>query len=780
MASNQHWISHSIRNLGLTASSVVLVVAATPSQTRRTQVAAKPKASPSFETSVRPLLVKHCLPCHSGENPRAGLSLEKFRTAASVTQASNLWEKVADNVASGHMPPPPLDGPTKAQRKEMVAWIQTTLAGNCGPANPGRVTMRRLNRNEYDNTVRDLTGLDLHLSDAFPSDDVGYGFDNIGDVLSISPLLMEKYLSAAETVAKKLIVLPQEQKSRYVADHLHQEGSDLLNEDLGRMLPSNGRIYVDHDFLGGGRYKIVLSASADQAGNEPVRVAVRYDDRIITEANIPNPANRPKEYTFEVDATSGRHRISVEFLNDYYRPGPPPQDRNLYVQAIQVNTPPLAYDSLPELHRRVIFLRPTSENRKAVIRQCLSKFATRAYRRPVLPAELDRLEQLVTLTMKDGESFERGMLLGVQAILSSPYFLFRVERESADGTLNSYELASRLSYFLWSSMPDERLESLAATNALKKPTILAQEALRMLKDPRSKALGENFGAQWLNLRKLNTVQPDPELFPNFNDRIRGAMMTETRMFFDGVVREDRNVVDFLNAKYTYLNGELARYYGLKDVEGDEFRKVSLVGVPRSGILTQGSILTLTSNPTRTSPVKRGKWVLDQLLNQPPPPPPPNVPSLGDDRKVTGATLRLRMEAHRKDPACATCHQRMDPIGFSLENFDGAGRWRTREGAAAIDASGVLPDGTKFEGPDELRSVLVKRSPEFVRCLSEKLLTYALGRGVEPSDRCYVDDITAKSSTKGNRFSSLVSAIVESEPFRKRRPVPAPTRKGTAK
>ncbi|MGV3615010.1 MAG: DUF1592 domain-containing protein [Fimbriimonas sp.] len=733
-----------------------------------------PPAAPSFGKDVQPVITEHCLPCHSGENPKAGLSLTGYKTAESIKNASAIWERVAQNISSGHMPPAGFPAPTKAQRQKVVAWLQSTLAGDCGIKDPGRVTMRRLNRNEYDNTIRDLTGLDLNLSEAFPSDDVGYGFDNIGDVLTISPLLMEKYLAAAEKAAKRAVVVPEPKTTRYASTEMRQASGGGPSDD-GQIFFAAGTASVPHTFPGAGRYKIRVRASGQQAGPEPVKMAVWIADQKIGEVEVPVAQDKPKVYEFDVDLKAGRQAVGVQFLNDFYQPGPPPQDRNLYVQWVEILTPAMPYENLPDHHRKIVFLKPSAENQRVVARQVLSRFATRAFRRPVQPAELDRLVQIVDLVQKDKQSFERGLQLAVQAVLSSPHFLFRVEKESADGKLSGYELASRLSYFLWSSAPDDRLLDLAGKGKLSDPNVLTMEAKRMLADPKAASLGEDFAAQWLNLRKLANSQPDPKQFPEFKESLRASMLRETKMFFDGVVKEDRSVLDFLGGKYTYLNAELAKHYGIPNVEGDQFRKVSLVGVPRAGLLTHASVLTLTSNPTRTSPVKRGKWVLDQLLNEPPPPPPPNVPDLKEHDKITGATLRQRMEQHRKDPACASCHVRMDPIGFSLENFDATGKWRTEDEGAKIDNSGVLPDGTKFAGADQLRTILLKEKKKFVHALSDKMLTFALGRGLEPSDRCYVDEVALHVEKQEYRFSSLVAAVVRSEPFRTKRPV-----KGAAK
>lgn len=622
----------------------LLLYAAVPAQERsgtsRQQAQATSPAAKgqrAFAHDIAPLVKQFCIGCHGGGSPTAGLSLAAYADTAAVLKARDIWEKVAKNVAAGHMPPAGAPQPTQAQRDLLVGWIQSMLSqADCKLMDPGRVTIRRLNRAEYNNTIRDLLGIHFHPADDFPSDDVGYGFDNIGDVLSLSPLLMEKYLAAAEKIAEKAV-------------------------------------------------------------------------------------------------------------------------------------------ALPEPRRHLFTCKPTPGHEAACARKILRDFARRAFRRPATKEEVDRLVRCVKLAQKEGASFERSIQLAVEAVLVSPNFLFRVEIDPrpndpmARRMVNDYELASRLSYFLWSSMPDEELFALAAQGKLHDPKVLTAQARRMLKDPKAQALAENFAGQWLQLRNLANVAPDPARFPDFNDKLRAAMRTETELFFKAVMNEDRSVLDFIDARYTYLNEPLARHYGIPGVKGEQFRRVTLTDSRRGGLITQASILTVTSNPTRTSPVKRGKWVLEQLFGTPPPPPPPGVTQLADDKKgpLVG-TLRQRMEQHRKDPMCASCHARMDPIGFGLENFDAVGRWRTKDGGLPVDASGTLPGGQSFNGPAQLKAILKSKKGLFVRCLSGKMLTYALGRGLEPADTCVVDTI-AKTVEKNNyRFSALITAIVQSAPFRQRR------------
>ncbi|MCR9296995.1 MAG: DUF1592 domain-containing protein, partial [bacterium] len=498
------------------------------------------------------------------------------------------------------------------------------------------VTMRRLNRVEYDNTVRDLTGLDLSLAEDFPSDDVGAGFDNIGDVLTIPPILLEKYLAAAMTIAGEVV-------------------------------------------------------ASEEA--------------------------RKKVFPFET------------------KEGDPIED---VVAAARANA---------------------------------EHFASRAFRRPVTSEELERLFELMRSTFEAGGDMDRIIQTTVAAVLSSPHFIYKVEtddpRDIVDGVrpLNDFEIATRLSYFLWSSMPDERLFELAGNQQLHTQEQIEAEVDRMLDDPKSAALVKNFAGQWLQLRDLERLSPDPDLFANFDGELRNAMRRETELLFENIIRENRSVLELLNADYTFVNQRLADFYGLENaqIEGEGFQRVALNGV-RSGVLMHASVLLITSNPTRTSPVKRGKWVLDNLLGEPPPPPPPNVPELGESGETLG-TLRQQMEQHRSNPSCAVCHTKMDTLGFGLENFDAIGMWRDVDGRDAIDASGELPGGREFNGPVDLVRILAEdKKLEFTRCMTQKLLTYGLGRGLGVYDRCTVNNIVELARGDDFRFRTLAKAIATSSPF----------------
>jgi hypothetical protein len=621
----------------------------------------------AYTAAVLPLLSRYCLACHDTANARGGVAFDVFPDAAAAVKDLALWQKAAENLRSGTMPPEGKPRPAPAELDAFNAWLDAAVFRvNCvGRADPGRVTLRRLNRGEYNRTVRDLVGLDLRPADDFPADDTGYGFDTVGDVLAVPPLLTEKYLAAAEQIVQRAYQSPEARQR-------------LLNPPVEDAVPAGLR-------------------GVTIPTREPARKVLR-----LSAADAP--------------------------------PAPSPAD--------------------VELDRAYRVLRA---------------FADRAYRRPARHEEVTRLLRFVEAAQKNGEGTEEGIRLALQAILVSPHFLFKVELDGGPGThpVGDLELATRLSYFLWSSLPDEELFRRAATGRLRDS--LPAQVRRMLRDPRSRALAEEFAGQWLQTRGLTAATPDPARFPDFDEELWRAMLRETELFFDHIVRADRSVLELLDADYTFVNERLARHYGLPGVRGGEFRRVALAGTGRGGVLTQAAVLTVTSNPTRTSPVKRGKWVLENLLGAPPPPPPPGAddlkPATHDGRP---ATLRQRLELHRTKAECAACHRHMDPLGFGLENFDAVGAWRDRDECQPIDAGGTLPDGRSFRGPAELRAVLKERAGDFSRCLAEKLLTYALGRGLTPADRCAVDRVVRDLRRNDSRFSSLVLAVVQSEPFQTRR------------
>lgn len=764
----------------------ILLYSAGKGQTRRTKrgtvaTTVAKVGNASFTKDALPFVQKYCVGCHGATSPASGVSLIGAKSEADVIRNRDKWDKVFRVVSNSIMPPLGSPHADDLEREKFLAYMGNVFSQlDCKLRDPGRVTLRRLNREEYNNTIHDLFGIDFRPADDFPSDDVGYGFDNIGDVLSTSPLLMEKYLNAAEKVTRIAIVTPEDM-SKPVA-YAGSQISSLQAAPFptgGKLLATIGEVWVDHDFVKEGEYTLSIEAFAQQAGKEFALMGVKLDDVSIDKISVKAVERKPETYELKTRIKAGKHKITVTFENDFYDPTEKNvnrRDRNLIVQKISIKGEVLGLpDSLPDSHKRIFNVTLTA-NRQETARKILAPFARRAFRRPATPQEIDRLTKYVEMASKNGESFEKGVSLSIQAILCSPNFLFRPEFSSLKsggktGALSGYQLATRLSYFLWSSMPDEKLLQLAATDELTKPSVLAEQTRRMLKDPKAKAITDNFAGQWLNLRKLSIVNPDQKLFPSFDNDLRTAMRRETELFFQEVINQDRSIVDFLDGKFTYLNEKLAKHYGRTDISGQEFHRVILTGGERQGILTQASILTISSNPTRTSPVKRGKWVLENILGTPPPPAPPNVPVLSDDKnmgKPLTGTLRQRMEEHRKSPICASCHTQMDAIGFGMENFNAVGGWRDTDGGDKIDPSGSLPGGMKFNGPAELIKVLKSKKVLFVRNFTEKLMTYALGRGLESTDRCEIDTIVQALPAKDYRFSAVAIAIVQSDAFRKRR------------
>ena len=797
----------------LLPATTLLYAAALPqghSQKKAVKSAGKPETKSgeaSFGHDVLPVLQKYCVSCHTGKSAQAGIDLSVMKDASGVLKDRGTWDLIAQNIASGHMPPANMPAPTSAQRTTLVSWVQsTTTAADCKLKDPGHVTLRRLNRAEYNNTVRDLCGVDISPADGFPNDDVGYGFDNIGDVLSISPLLMEKYLAVAGKIAHAAFQ-PHDamlRPIRFEPPRLTYVNQSTRAGDHAVLPAMNSEVNCDYTFPAAGNYTLRVVGWQSQAGPEAAKMQVKMDDKEIDARNVLGNQRDPKTYDINITVPAGRHHFSVVFTNPFHDDTPNPnrqqprnRDRKLNIKELALVGPLQGAEAPSPLAKQLGTVPTDPAARSAVARKFLSDFVRRAYRRPAVKEDVDKLVHYVDLAQTQGETFQQGIEYAITATLCSPKFLFRIETDvpgipsavktTAKATgkgavktavlkttankfyLNDYALASRLSYFLWSSMPDEELFGLAAQGKLQDPAVLAAQAKRMLKDPRSQALSDNFAGQWLQLRSLDGVSPDLKRFSGFDDGLRQAMKTETEMFFQSIVSEDRSILDFIDARYTFLNEQLAKHYGIDGVQGGDFRRVTLTGDQRGGILTQASLLTVTSNPTRTSPVKRGKWVMENLLGTPLPPAPPGVPPLADDNKgpLVG-TLRQRMEQHRANPACASCHARMDPIGFGLENYDAVGKWRIADGETPIDPSGVLPDGAKFSGPAQLKQILLRKKSQFEHCLAEKMMTYALGRGLEHTDRCNMDDIVNTVQKGGDRFSALVTAIVQSAPFREQR------------
>jgi mono/diheme cytochrome c family protein len=763
---------------GLLLSSRVTIAQSPPPIAKK-----GPSADDVYRAQVVPVVKQFCLECHSTKKAEGGLQFDKYKDAAAVEADVKTWQHVMEMLRTSAMPPDDRPQPSEEQRKLVVGWIERVIYRlDCDQApDPGRVTIRRLNRSEYNNTVRDLLGITFRPADDFPSDDVGSGFDNQGDVLSLPTLLLEKYLAAAEKIVAEAIVADPETlvKTQRQGRRLKPVGDWKYDRD-GWGILSEGGVRGEFEIDREGEYTLRAVAGAQNVNREPAELELRQDGKALKVFDVYAARDRQRNYEIKAHLKPGKFELSAHFLNDFYdekASDPRRRDRNLYVTALEVRGPlDLSPSDYPEAHRKLLVQLPNETHSVGdAARVNLRRFLHRAFRKKVTDQDAQPYVALVEQAVDEGERFEAGMQIAVQAILVSPHFLFRIERDANPNDpkqvheLSQYELATRLSYFLWSSLPDDELFLLATQGKLDNEEVLRQQVRRMLLDPKAEALTQNFALQWLNLRLLDGTNPDPKVFSGFDDRLKADMRRETEMFFSAVVKEDRSILDFLRGDFTFVNERLARHYGLDSVSGDEFRRVSLGEQPRRGVLSQASVLTLTSNPERTSPVKRGKWILENILGSPPPDPPADVPQLEATQKAQPTlTLRQQLEVHRQNAVCASCHKTMDALGFGLENFDGVGRWRERDGRDPIDSSGVLPGGERFQGPKELIAVLVGRKQEFARCFTEKMMVYALGRGLAPYDRCAADKIVKAAEPNEYRLSEIVTQIVLSDPFRKRR------------
>ncbi|MGC4005783.1 MAG: DUF1592 domain-containing protein [Pirellulales bacterium] len=815
------------------ADQPAVIVASTP-VAAVDQLAAGPDVgtlAALYPQRIAPFVKKYCADCHSGKEAEAMVDLDKYKTGADLLKDRRTWRNVAAKIRNREMPPDDYDTqPTEREIEDVAGLVEGTLrAAICnGPVDPGRVTIRRLNRAEYNNTIRDLVGVDFHPADDFPSDDVGYGFDNIGDVLAMPPILLEKYLNASEKIMDKALVVDDPTKApvtRILGKNLKRdEKSSGPGEDDAMVLFSNGEVHDTWKFPAAGTYQIVVQAYGDQAGPDPARFVLLADKDELKTFDVPNDRLTKRTYVLTKHFAEGSKKLTARFTNDFYEKNDKDPkkngDRNLGIGWIEVRGP-LEQDAskLPESHKKIMIAsyppfrldelqtmqrrrgvgfgknnderraaeesaKKRTEERTKAAKAILKNFANRAFRRPATEDEVARLVKLwESIVIGDKQPFERGIQVACSAVLISPHFLYRIELDPQPNDpnfvykLNDFEVATRLSYFLWSTMPDDELFAVAARGELLKGDNLKKQTLRMMKDRRAQALVENFGGQWLQTRKLAGMNFDSRTFRSFSEPLRAAMEKETLLFFATLLVEDRSILEFLDAKFTFLNETLAKHYGIEGIQGDHFRRVDLSGdfdavKRRGGLLGMAGILAITSNTTRTSPVQRGKWIMETLLGTPPPPAPPMVPELADDSaekkgQLVG-TLKQRMEQHRADPTCASCHKTMDALGFGLENFNAVGEWREKDGREPIDSRGVLPGGAKFNGPSELKGVLAGKKDLFCRCLTEKMLTYALGRGLEEYDECTVERIAKAVQADKYRFSTLIVEITSSEPFLQKR------------
>jgi mono/diheme cytochrome c family protein len=755
-------------------------------------------AGPSTDSAVpdRAVLTKYCSGCHNSKLKTAGVALD---AAARVDEHPELWEKVVRKLLTRSMPPAGLPRPSEIAYNSLLSSIETTLdSASAAQPDPGRTdTFRRLNRTEYQNAIRDLLALDVDVSSMLPGDEASHGFDTV-TVGNLSPTLLERYVSAARNISRLALGRPLPPGGETVTTP-----PDLTQERHFEGLPigTRGGMLLHYTFPLDATYEINVRLTRDR--NEHVEgltgvheVEIMLDGVRAGLFTVKPPPPGQDHHLVDnglnvrIPVTAGPHGIAATFpkkratlLETERQPYQAHfnMDRHPRIQpavySISVNGP---FDAkgpgdTPSRKRILVCTPATAGQEEGCAKRILSTLMRRAYRRPVTGADLQPIMKFYREGRTDG-GFEAGVEMALRAVLVSPEFLFRVEQDPANIApktayrISELELASRLSFFIWSSIPDDELLDQAIRGKLRTPAVLEQQVRRMLADPRSRALVDNFAGQWLFLRNLAGVKPDMRLFPDFDDNLRQALREETELFFDSIMREDRSVLDLLRAKYTFVNERLAKHYGIPNVYGSRFRRVELGDDSvRGGLLGQGSILTLTSYATRTAPVIRGKWILSNILGIPPPPPPATVPALKENAGIGKVvSMRQRMAEHRANPACSGCHQLMDPIGFALENYDAVGRWRDAEGGKPIDASGGLPDGSKFEGASGLQRALLSRPEVFTTTFTEKLLTYALGRGVEYYDAPSVRAIVRQAQANDFRFSSFIVGIAGSTPFQMRR------------
>ena len=791
----------------LMAASGLVLAAASPAVSAPAIAEAEANAA-----SVEATLNRYCVTCHNerivnGRGTAPSMLVSQLRTAglaldaldpSHVGEDSDAWERVIRKLEARTMPPVGRPRPAEATYGEVIGWLEEELDRAAAAApNPGRrPALHRLSRTEYQNAVRDLLALEdlpkeFDVSTLLPADNVTSGFDNLAELLFVSPSTLERYLAAARKISRLAV---GDTSMPPIVDR-YQLDRDLIQDQHldGLPLGTRGGTAIRSHLPADGEY--VLTVEFAQAAREEHQVEVSVDGERVSLFSIggrPLVRGASGVFAFEAEPPvdvrvplgAGPREIAVAFLQKtgarhegLVRASRRGQRREPAISTVTLSGP-YGVDGAGETpsRERIFTCRPDSGIAAAepCAREIVSTLARRAYRRPVTGADLDLLLPFYAEGSAEG-GFDRGIQRALERMLVSPEFLFRIERDPADVVpgapyrVSDLELASRLSFFLWSSIPDDELLDRAVDGTLSDPAVLEAQVQRMLADRRSRALIDNFAEQWLYLRDVEAKEPDPGFFPGFDENLRQAFQRETELFMDSVLREDRGVSELLTADYTFLNERLAKHYGIPHVYGSHFRRVSLDGTARRGLLGQGGILTLTSYATRTSPVLRGKWILENLLASPPPPPPPDIPALAE-RTDDGAALSMRaaMERHRANPACASCHAQMDPLGFALENFDAVGRWRVRgESNDAIDASGILPDGTSFEGPDGMRAALLREPERFVATVTEKLLTYALGRNVESYDMPAVRAIVHEAAQNEYRFSSIVLGIVRSTPFQMR-------------
>jgi hypothetical protein len=784
--------------LGLLATLGMLSATAFVQTGRAQQAATVPAVLATSAASERALLDQYCVTCHNQRLKTGGLTLDQM-DVTQIKDHAEVWEKVVRKLRAGMMPPSGMKRPDAAVMESMITFLEKDLDRDAQPnlTPPG---MHRLNRTEYTNAIRDVLGLEVDATKFLPPDDSTHGFDNIAGALTLSPALMEAYLSAAGKISRLAIgdvSAPTQAVFEVPADTAQNY------HIVGLPFGTRGGILINYQFPADGEYTFKVKGvtgyfQAVLGGVKGEKLEVTVDGERVKlfdwDKDISTTTGMGRS-TERIAVKAGLHTIGVTFLATNDVPGSElnkPFERTMntpgsipgflfypHVGQVWIEGPYNASGASNSASRQKVFVcRPAGASDEATCaRTILSTLAKHAYRRPATPADMATLMEFYQTGRSDHGSFNDGIEAALQRVLVDPEFVYRSEAEPAglaagkSYRVNDLALASRLSFFLWSSVPDDELIDLAAKGKLRDPAVLQKQVRRMLADPKSEAMITNFTGQWLGLRSLKTSEPVVNLFPDFDDNLRAAYLHETELFFGSIARQDRSLLDLLTANYTFVNERLAKQYGIPNIYGSQFREVTLPADLdiRRGLLGKGALLTLTSNAARTSPVTRGKWYLQTFLGVSPPDPPPNVPALKEQPvDSTGnakpPTMRQTMEAHRANPVCASCHKIFEPIGIALENFDAVGGWRTQDGDSPIDASGVLVDGSKVDGVASLRESLVRRSDQFVRVVTEKMLTYALGRGVEYQDMPLVRSIVRESAESNYNFSSVVLGIVKSPPF----------------
>ena len=806
-------------SIGISAAATVWAISLLGGTTQATspqQAHSAQQNAPAATSEYRAVLDQYCVTCHNQRVQNGGISLSDA-DLSTIPEHADLWEKVVRKLRAGTMPPQGIRRPDRPTYDRLIEFVTTRLdrAVSAQP-NPGRPLLHRVNRAEYANAVRDVLGLEVDAAALLPPDDAGYGgFDNIADVLGVSPMLQERYLSAAQKISALAVGAPELGEP---LDVKYQVPGDLtqVGHIEGLPLGTRGGVLIRHTFPLDGEY--VIAPTLWKTNNWVIRGIMRaheleilLDGRRVHLIKVggpeveygagddggdlsPEDVNKRIFETLKVKVPvkAGVHEVAVTFVHQSVGQEPqllePLESRIDAVDAagvpqvdgVTITGPFSAAGPGDTASRRRIFIcRPSSQSDEAACaRRILTQVARRAYRQPVAAEDLAALMRFFELGRRQGGSFDTGIQVALQRMLSDPKFVFRAEQDPAGlaagavHRVSDIELASRLSFFLWSSVPDEELLALAEKGRLRDRSVLEAQVRRMIADRKSQALVSNFAGQWLYIRNLRGTNPDRMLYPDFDDNLRRSFQREMEMFFESIIREDRNVLDLMTADYTFVDERLARHYGIPNVYGSQFRRVTLKDENRRGLLGKGSILTVTSRFDRTSPVLRGKWVLENVLGSPPPAPPSVVPPFPEE-SGEARTVRERLEQHRASPACAGCHRLTDPIGLALENFDAVGAWRTRDVDESVEASGTIYDGTDVEGPAALRRALLSRPENFVLTLTEKLLTYALGRALEPFDMPVVRSIVRDASKDNYRFSSIVLGVARSVPFQMRsKPAPA--------